>query len=147
MTRSGHPTIVVGVDGSPSSREALRWAVQQAGYTGAHLHAMTVWSMPTTYGWVPPVADFDWKGTAAATLETVLAENAGDLPAERLRREVVEGHAARRLLDAAEGAELLVVGSDGHGRFAEMLLGSVALHVVTHARCPVAVIPVAPSEH
>jgi nucleotide-binding universal stress UspA family protein len=133
-------TIVVGVDGSPSSLEALRWAADQAELTGGELHAVTSWHMPTTYGWIPPVADFDWAGNARTTLEQAIKGAVDEDRAASVRRHVVEGPAPRVLLHAAADADLLVVGSRGYGEFAGMLLGSVAQHVVAHAPCPVLVL-------
>jgi nucleotide-binding universal stress UspA family protein len=132
--------IVVGVDGSPSSLEALRWAADQAELTGAELHAVTSWHMPTTYGWIPAVADFDWAANARTTLEQAIKGVLEESRSAVVRRHVVEGPAPRVLLHAAADADLLVVGSRGHGEFAGMLLGSVAQHVVAHAPCPVLVV-------
>ncbi|MGY1633497.1 universal stress protein [Geodermatophilus sp. SYSU D01186] len=132
--------IVVGVDGSPSSRQALRWAARQAELTGAELHAVTAWRLPTTYGWIPPIADHDWAGEARAVQAHAIAETLDGTQAERVRRDVVEGHPARALVRCAAGADLLVVGSRGHGGFSGMVLGSVAQHVVTQAPCPVLVV-------
>jgi nucleotide-binding universal stress UspA family protein len=101
--------------------------------------------MPTTYGWIPNVADFDWAGNARTTLEQAIKGALDDDRAALVRRHVVEGPAPRVLLHAAEDADLLVVGSRGHGEFAGMLLGSVAQHVVTHAWCPVLVVRTAPA--
>ena len=133
--------IVVGVDGSPASRQALRWAARYAERTDGELHALAVWSSPTTYGWLLPVENLDWQGNAAAAaLEKTVRATLGDPAADRVHRQVVEGHAARRLVDATESADLLVVGSHGHGEMADLLLGSVALRVVARARCPVVVV-------
>lgn len=133
--------IVVGVDGSPSSLQALRWAATQAERTGARLRAVTVWHMPTTYGWIPPVADFDWPGNARTTLEEAVKEALDPEQQARVERDVVEGHPASALARAAQGADLLVVGSRGREGFEGMLLGSVATHVLAHATCPVLVVP------
>ena len=143
VTASTRGTIVVGVDGSPSSVQALRWAARQAELTGGEVHAVTAWHMPTTYGWIPPVADFDWPGNARSTLDRAMKEALDDTRAENVRRHVVEGHPVRALLDAAGDADLLVVGSRGRGEFAGMLLGSVAQQVVAHGPCPVLVVPAA----
>ncbi|MCW2696288.1 MAG: UspA domain protein [Modestobacter sp.] len=132
--------IVVGVDGSPSSSQALRWAAQQAHLTGAELHAVTSWAPPTTYGWEFAAPDFDWQDNARSTLAGALDETLGETGAAGVHRHVVEGHPARALLDAAAGAELLVVGSRGHGGFSGMLIGSVSQHVIAHAPCPVVVV-------
>ena len=129
--------IVVGVDGSAASRDALRWAQWQAELTGAPLEVVTAWSYPTSYGF-PVIADVDWEQGARTVLDEAVDEALG--PQADVTRRVVEGHAARVLVEAADGADLLVVGSRGHGGFTGMLLGSVSEHVVTHASCPVVVV-------
>lgn len=141
MTQSETPDrIVVGVDGSPSSEQALRWAARQARLTGGELHAVTAWALPTTYGWAPLALDFDWEDIARSNLEQTLQGALGGPQAAPVQRHVVPGHAARVLLDAAADADLLVVGSRGHGGFSGMLLGSVSQHVISHAPCPVVVV-------
>lgn len=141
MVSSQQPNkIVIGVDGSPSSEQALRWAAQQAQLSGAELHAVTSWVPPTAYGWGPVAVDYDWADNARSILQRALEEVLDKTDAARVRRHVVEGHPARALLDAAADADLLVVGSRGHGGFSGMLLGSVSQHVIAHAPCPVVVI-------
>lgn len=133
--------IVVGVDGSPSSIKALSWAIRQAELTGAEVEAVTAWSYPSGYGWAPfgdGAADFE--GNAGKLLFEALAEVSGIAPDVMVEPLVVQGHAADVLVRAAEGADLLVVGSRGHGGFAGMLLGSVSQHCVHHARCPVLIL-------
>jgi nucleotide-binding universal stress UspA family protein len=142
-----HTRIVVGVDGSPSSVDALRWAADQAELTGAELHAITSWHLPTTYGWIPSVADFDWAGNARTTLDHAIKDALDGNRAALVRQHVLEGPATRVLLHAAADADLLVVGSRGHGEFAGMLLGSVAQHVVAHANCPVLVVRTRAASH
>ena len=134
--------IVVGVDGSPSSVHALEWAIHQAELTGDVIEAGHAWHFPSIYGM--PVADVpDFAGLAAEILDKSIAEarNATDqnVPVE-IRPVVVEGNPAQALLDMAKGADLLVVGSRGHGGFTGALLGSVSQHVVHHAPCPVVVV-------
>ena len=131
--------IVVGVDGSPASLAALEWAVRQASLTGSVVEAVTAWQFPATYGGYPVDAGTDWQANAQAIQETAVKEALGD-EASALVRRVAEGHSVRVLLDAAAGAELLVVGSRGHGGFTGMLLGSVSEHVVAHAPCAVVVV-------
>jgi nucleotide-binding universal stress UspA family protein len=131
--------IVVGVDGSPASLGALMWAVRQAALTGAVVEAVTAWQFPATYGGYPVDAGTDWRANAQAIQETAVKEALGD-EATALVRRVAQGHSVRVLLDAAADAELLVVGSRGHGGFAGMLLGSVSEHVVAHAPCAVVVV-------
>ncbi len=134
--------IVVGVDGSGASRDALRWAARQAQLTGASLEAVMTWDIvATSYGVPVPVANgcdpaSKAKDALNKTVQSVLGEPDGlDLvPA------VVQGPAARTLLQEARGADLLVVGSRGHGPLVGMLLGSVSEQCMTHATCPVVVV-------
>jgi nucleotide-binding universal stress UspA family protein len=139
------PRIVAGVDGSPSSMSALRWAIRQAGLTDAAVDAVIAWHYPAAaggYGWAPTGLEgsFDFKENA----EKVLADAISDavVPGSNVgvRARVVEGDPAQVLINASDGAALLVVGSRGHGGFTEALLGSVSQHCVHHARCPVVVI-------
>jgi nucleotide-binding universal stress UspA family protein len=134
--------IVVGVDGSVPSKAALAWAVKQARLTGATVEAVIAWELPATYGYpVPvPVPDIDYGGLAAEVLAGAIAEASRPGEPVKIRSTVAEGNAAGVLLDASAGAELLVVGSRGHGAFTEALLGSVGQHCVHHASCPVVVI-------
>jgi nucleotide-binding universal stress UspA family protein len=131
--------IVVGVDGSEGSKEALRWAARQAGLTGERLHVVSAWEYPVSWGWAPAFpADFDPEGDTRRALEATVQEVLGSGADANL--EVVEGRAAPSLLDAAADAELLVVGSRGLGGFASMVLGSVSEHCVHHGSCPVVVV-------
>jgi nucleotide-binding universal stress UspA family protein len=132
--------IVVGVDGSPSSKSALAWAIGQAKLTGAVVEAVTAWDYPATYGYAAAVVDVDWEGLAARVLGDAVSEVAPDAAPGAIRQLVSEGNAAQVILDASAGADLLVVGSRGHGGFVEALLGSVSQHAVHHATCPVVVI-------
>jgi nucleotide-binding universal stress UspA family protein len=133
--------IVVGVDGSESSKAALRWAIRQAKLTSSTVDAVTAWHYPSTYGWAP-VADgaTDIEGEAKKALTEVLNGMSGLDPEVPVHPLVTEGHAADVLLRAARGAELLVVGSRGHGGFTAALLGSVSMNCVLHAHCPVLVL-------
>ena len=138
--------IVVGVDGSPTSDEALRWAIRQAQLTGASVDAVTAWEYPASMGGfgLAPMGMYDNTDFAkvAADIVTGAIGRVAD-PADggvTVRPRVAEGNAASVLLAAADGADLLVVGSRGHGGFTAALLGSVSQHCVQHARCPVVVI-------
>ena len=137
------PRIVAGVDGSSSARSALHWAIRQAELTGGSVDAVIAWEYPAAYGGygMAPVgvSDVDFAGWAEKTVADEVAAAAADSAVD-VRTQVTEGSPARVLLAAAEGADLLVVGSRGHGGFAEALLGSVGQHCVHHARCPVVVI-------
>ncbi len=127
--------IVVGVDGSAPSKAALAWAVRQARLTGAVVDAVIAWEIPSTYGYPMPVGDVDFKGIAAQVVADAITEVSSPGEPVKIRPKVVEGYPARVLLDASEGAELLVIGNRGHGGFVEALLGSVGQHCVHHATC------------
>lgn len=139
MTARGQ-RIVVGVDGSKSSKEALRWAIRQARLTGASVDAVTAWRYPVGYGLAPGGEGIDLENDARKALIAALNEVSGLEPDVPVRPQVTEGRASEVLLRAAEGADLLVVGSRGHGEIAAALHGSVSLHCVLHAQCPVLVV-------
>lgn len=136
--------IVVGVDGSSGSREALRWAFNEAKLRNDTLEAVIVWQYPITaslptFGAMTTPDDFAVE--ARTTLLAILADEGitaeAPIPVTTL---VAEGNPARALLDAAEAAELLVVGSRGHGGFTGVLVGSISQQCVHHAKCPVVVV-------
>jgi nucleotide-binding universal stress UspA family protein len=137
--------IVAGVDGSASSAEALRWAVRQAGLTGGIVDAVIAWQFPpaaTGYGWAPApmIDDLDYAEIAAKTVADAISQAVDPGSHVTVRPVVTEGQPAQVLVAAAAGADLLVVGSRGHGGFAGALLGSVSMHCTHHAPCPVVVI-------
>jgi nucleotide-binding universal stress UspA family protein len=132
--------IVVGVDGSASSKMALLWAVRQAGLTGAWVDAVICWLHPAMYGRAPASVDREFGLAAGKVLAQAVAEAVGDRPQVEIRESAALGNAAEVLLERSRGAELLVVGSRGHGGFAGALLGSVSQHCVQHASCPVVVV-------
>ncbi|MDQ2812032.1 MAG: universal stress protein [Actinomycetota bacterium] len=142
---NGAPRIVVGVDGSPSSRTALRWAVRQANLTNGTVDAVMAWEIPMvlqSYGFAPIYVEEDgsFEENAKKTIEAVISEETEPTDSQRVRSLVIKGHPAQVLLDAAAGADLLVVGSRGHGQFADALLGSVSQNCVHHAPCPVLIL-------
>jgi nucleotide-binding universal stress UspA family protein len=132
------PVIVVGVDGSPSSQRAVRWASQQAKLTGATLRAVSSWRWPNYITRVPPGVDLagDTRRTLDEVLEVALA-GSEDLS---VTRHVIEGPPGPALLTQAQDASLLVVGAQGRAAFPGMLLGSVAEYCVRHGSCPVVVV-------
>ena len=130
--------IVVGVDGSDASVDALHWAIRQAQLTGSELEAVSTWEVPSQYAELV-AEEIDWDARARTILEEALAK-ATDEAGVSVIRTTAEGHAARVLTDASRNADLVVVGSRGHGGFVGMLLGSVSMHVSAHAHCPVVVI-------
>lgn len=133
------PRITVGVDGSPHSLRALTWAVSQAQMTGSQLELVTAWEEPTAYGvGLSIMADVDLETIAQEILDKAAADI--DLPDDRVTKHLVYGPASRVLVDMSGDADLLVVGSRGHGGFTGLLLGSVSTHCVHHASCPVVVV-------
>ena len=133
--------IVVGVDGSASSMTALRWAILQAELTGCEVEAVIAWRLPSRYGFAA-VTDraTDFEGDARKVLADALNEVSSVEPNVVIRSSVAEGHPAEVLVRAARGADMLVVGSRGHGGFTGSVLGSVSQYCVHHAPCPVLVI-------
>ncbi|MFF1909578.1 universal stress protein [Kitasatospora sp. NPDC058218] len=144
MANSANPRIVVGVDGSPASERALRWAVDYAKLVGGGVQAIAAWEYPAFYGWsglaVPPAEGFNPEELAGRTLSETVAKVVGDDAGVRITEAVMPGNAAQALLEAAAGAALVVVGSRGLGGFSGALLGSVSRHLTEHAPCPVVVV-------
>ena len=134
--------IVVGVDGSESSLAALRWAVRQAELTGAPLEIVSAWEWPVSFlGWETPLPDdYDPADEARRQLDKAVSAVLTPGDAIEVRQSVIEGHTAAVLEALSKTADLVVIGSHGHGEFAGMLLGSVSEHCVTHCHCPVVVL-------
>ncbi len=141
VSGAGSRRVVVGVDGSPASYEALRWAVRHARLIGATVDAVAVYDVPGAAGWSAPAvdADFDAKESRQALSDEIQAVlvQVGEVP---LEEHLVRGNPAKALIGASDGAELLVVGSRGRGGFASLLLGSVSQQCATHASCPVVIV-------
>jgi len=129
--------IVVGLDGSTTSDEALRWAIDEAQRGGAQLVAVHVWSYPYAGGAREAMREDAQRQLDATFASMGVADAANGVT---VTPKVIEGHTAGALIDESADADLLVVGSHGHGGFTSMLLGSVSRAVVQHAKCPVAVI-------
>jgi nucleotide-binding universal stress UspA family protein len=137
---AGPGRIVVGIDGSHASVEALSWAARQADLTASTLEVIETWEWPSSLGWAVPVpADFDPEQDVRTTLAVIVERVRGEHPGLRIDERVINGHPAPILVDASKGADLLVVGSRGHGGFVGMLLGSVSEYCTTNAHCPVLV--------
>lgn len=133
--------ILVGIDGSPSSRSALDWAARQASLAREPLLAIMTWEWPHDLGFAPPLPhDYDPVADARHVLDEAVQAARAAHPEVEIRSSVTQGRAAAALVEASRDASLLVVGSRGHGGFAGMLLGSVSQHCVTNAHCPVVVV-------
>jgi len=139
--------IVVGVDGSEGSLQALRFAAEEARFRNGQLETVAVWEYPAGLyageGWA--VATTEALDQARVHAERSLAAAVDGLgPAlegVRVEQRVIEGRPAAALLKQAEGADLLVVGSRGHSGFVGLLLGSVSQQCAHHAPCPVVIVP------
>ena len=138
--KSHRRPIVVGLDGSKRSKEALRWAADYARLTGTKLHAIAAWYVPGTYGWAALPSDWTPEIDAKKMVEAELAEVLGSDPGVEVSTAVEQGHPAQVLAEASKHASLIVVGSRGRGEFAGMLLGSVSRFLTSHAHCPVVII-------
>ena len=139
--------IVVGVDGSGASLEALRWAVGEArAHGGGDVRAVLVWALPYTglatsmapepYGFPDPAMI---EQESRHRLDSAI-ESLGDTSPVQVHAELLEGQPAGVLRELSHDADLIVVGSRGHGGFSTLLLGSVSAQVVRHAHCSVVVI-------
>ena len=137
--RSLRGRVVVGVDGSPGSLAALRWAVREASLRKLALHAVTAWEFPveSTFGDDGTLGERHPVIAAEKILASALAETGVEADDETITTEPVNGHPAEVLMRMAESAELLVVGSRGHGSIFGAPLGSISHYVAAHAACPV----------
>jgi nucleotide-binding universal stress UspA family protein len=141
------PGITVGVDGSAQSQRALEWAIKEAGLRGAPLTVLAVHQVagnhwtghPEKYPSDQPETDKMRQAAQDAVQKAVDA--AGEPGPSSVTVRAVSGIAAQELIGAARDSDLVVVGSRGGGGFARLMLGSVSHQVVSHATCPVVVIP------
>ena len=134
--------IIVGVDHSPQSMAALRWAADLAERENRPLEAVLVWLPFAGYGVTSrtPVHDWDPLPYIRKELETTVDETFGLHRPERLTMRCEFGRPAEKLIELSESAHLLVLGNKGHSAFADILLGSVSAKCAAHARCPVVVV-------
>ncbi|MEV8181001.1 universal stress protein [Specibacter sp. NPDC078692] len=139
-TEPGPLTIIVGVDGSDSSIEALRQALWLAKALNASVTALTCWNYPSAYAAPYALGGFDFKGTAQKILDTAVADAFGPDRPGNLTTRLVQGPARPTLIEASRHASLLVLGRRGMGGFKGLLLGSVSAACTAHAHCPVVVV-------
>lgn len=140
------PGIVVGIDGSAHSERSLEWAMKEAALRHApltvvavHPVAVSAWTLnPITYPEDEPYVE-KARTAAQENVDKVASRLGGERPDVTVR--AVNGVPAEELIRAAEGADLLVVGSRGSGGFGQLRLGSVSSQVTHHAPCPVVVVP------
>jgi nucleotide-binding universal stress UspA family protein len=143
--------IVVGVDPSPGAKAALRFALEEARLRRVTLRAVHAWQF--TYvgieGSLPVPNDelHAFRAAAEAALGAALREAIPDPGDVDIECSVVEGAPAAVLVEASRAADLLVVGSRGHGGFAQLLLGSVSQQCAHHAQCPVVIVRSKPGPH
>lgn len=135
------PRVVVGVDGSDHARRAVRHAVEEAKRRGAALDVVTAVTEPAMFMdpvMVPPPPRDELRAAGLEVIDQSLAGvDTGSLTVERIS---VVGGTSKVLCEAAEGADLLVVGSRGLGGFRGLLVGSITQQVVAHSPCPVLVV-------
>jgi nucleotide-binding universal stress UspA family protein len=143
-TMSTWKTVLVGVDGSANSRKALAWAAAEAADHGADLVVLNVWehtipppagSVSVSERYVPEPS----QRTAEELLEEI-KETLGQDPPVLVQPVVKHGSPAKVLIEESADADLLVVGTRGHGGFRGLVLGSVSQHVAAYAKCSVAVV-------
>jgi nucleotide-binding universal stress UspA family protein len=138
------PHVIVGVDGSAESVQALAWAARYAAATKATISAVHAWHYPPAgpvpAGRAPQAITDEVRAHMQEALDTAMTRVYGTTTADRVDTKVAYGHPAMVLVTEAESADLLVVGNRGHGQFHGMLLGSVSIHCVTAAGCPVVVV-------
>lgn len=130
--------IVVGVDGSPASIEALREAQRLAGALDADIEAISSWETPAVF---VVVETEDFRQSAEQILAEAVLEAFGDREPDNLRRVVTRGPARETLIEASKTARMLVVGRRGRSRLEGWFVGSVSSACVARARCPVVVVP------
>jgi len=139
--------IVVGVDGSEGASHALEWAAAEARLRGKPLTVLLAWQWPTGVyagaGWVGITQEMvgDLERIAKERLDAACATVAPALDGVEVKRVVVEGGPAQALMQVAADADLLVVGTRGHGGFVGLLLGSVSQQCAHHSQCPIVIVP------
>jgi nucleotide-binding universal stress UspA family protein len=140
----GDKRVVVGVDGSDCSLNALRWAARDAELTGSVLEVITAWTFPEHAAPLGVIVRLPWPedlmAQAREALDALIERELPGCDRARVHAQVIRGSAAAVLLEASRDADLLVVGNRGRGAFADLLLGSVGEHCVRHALCPVVVV-------
>ena len=148
MTEQRRQRIVVGVDGSSGSMTAARWALRQAVVAGAAVELIYTWHMPyladaSGYSLSVQGSAGQWNdvATSADGVATGLLADLGDVGQVEVSARAIEGPAASTLMQAAKGADLLVVGRRGHGGFLGLHLGSVTTQLSHHFEGVLVIVP------
>lgn len=129
--------IIVGVDGSPSSIDALHMAVDFARATGAPIEAVTAWQFPVMYDGTFPTEVWSPEGEAKTILAAALDAAFPEGTPPDVTSSILAGPTAAALIAKSKHASMLVIGSRGRGGFRGLLLGSVSTACAQHAHCPV----------
>jgi nucleotide-binding universal stress UspA family protein len=132
--------IVVGVDGSEDSIQALRWAADHARLIGGEVHAVTGSDVPATIMVVPTYTTADYARDAEEQLNRSVRKALGSHPEVPVVTRLIQKHPAHALVIEAEGAEMLVLGRRGRGELPGLHLGTVASYCIHHAPCPVVLV-------
>jgi nucleotide-binding universal stress UspA family protein len=141
------PGIVVGVNGSPNSERALDWAMRQAAALHAPLTVVAVHEVAKSYwGGIPVIGPADKPlleklHQAAEEMTQRAASRLGDAEPASVNVHAVSGFVVKELVDASQGADMVVVGARGGSGFTRLLMGSVSSELVQHSACPVVIVP------
>jgi nucleotide-binding universal stress UspA family protein len=134
---AGARKVIVGFDGSRASRAAAEWAAGEATLRGAELEVIMTWDWPLAYARTPMLHESDPVGETRKEFEAEVVGLQDNHPDLVITSVFTHGHPVPILVEASKDAELLVVGSRGHGEFVGMILGSVSQHCAAQAHCPV----------
>lgn len=137
---SRKPVVLVGIDGSTESGRALHWACNYARSLEGTVHAVTVWRQPVQFGYRTAVGDSELEKRAKNSLTNVVDPVREEFPDVALKTQLIRGHEVDELVGLSHQADLMVLGNKGHGAFTGMMVGSIALKLVHHARCPVTIV-------
>ncbi len=133
--------VVVGVDGSESSIEACRWALNEARLRGTSLSVVTAWNWPSGYGYPMPMPPgLDLVVESKNMQQEVVASLGEEAAGVKIDEQVMQGHPYEVLVGVSRDAAMLVVGRRGFGEFVSFFVGSVTERIVAHAHCPVVVV-------
>lgn len=137
---SGFTKIIVGVDGSEASVEALRQAQVLAGPMNADVEAIACWEFPQMYDGYVIMGIDGFEENARKTLEEAVSRAFGPQTPDNVRTRLIQGEPKSSLMEAGKTADMLVVGRRGRGGFGGLLLGSVSSSLIAQATCPVLVV-------